>query len=1061
MKNCHSCNQPLAEGVRACPLCGAEIPDGPAFIGKYRIVSAVREGYASLLYRATPVEGGDDVLIRLFKPDARMDEVKASRLRHEIEQLRQLPGENFVRHESISRTDGGQWYRVSEWVEAEDWAILRGSGLFTDPAQRRRALDLFAAIAQTLDVLHRHGHIIPHLILCDILVCRASTEGFQVKIDYKLSRFLDPRLAHPSPMLSQVLESHPDVLAGRPLDRRSDVWSLGKIFAELLTGADGIERWEERIIPLHLPERLISLLRQMLETDPDKRLGFMDEVARLLSLITPEELKRAANLVDGSAVRLERRTTWLQRALISAALVVVSLGGLGVFLQMRYGLFSYNESRIFARHAERYSRSVALVAVEYRLEDFTGKVLAAGVSQGTAFLADREGYLISNRHVVCPWLVDAGFQEALAQFSAGGSVPRFKYRICLWFEGARGIKRQQEQIGNSTIADHFYADAGYCSDGEPRVAIAGVAMPPTESLQLLRSPLGDDVAILKIDGVPPGVIPIPLDPALKSVAGKKLAPIMAIGFPGGKQNIADNRVTANTTIGHIRAIYNNLLLGNVSIHSGNSGGPVISRDGTAVGIASAVLVDNANLILFSIPIAQSDFAEIFPIAPAQALLARIKAGEPAWNGAPDPPASARIRELVAGAATGNLDDARPWADGRDALVGRLRNTTGNLEDARQWVDEQSKSSVDPELLTFCGLIYVCLNDPAAAEPLLSRAVAINPGNGSVRFLHYLNDWQAGNAATNRYRDELLALDWRSPDEFWGYLARILEGRIAPEPAENTGESVFESDMLGWALASADMKSGRLEQAEERLRQALLHDDGVIWDYLLIRSRLEQVEREREKRLNESDLARYRSEQAEYRKRRASASAEVQERKADDAALATSPGDPKGEALLLRKIVRTAHVVPGYQMSLGYHEALLGNWKNAYLALKRYLSKQGRESANRLGSGLFSAQLPAMFGQHRQSYQALEAYFAQTKDPWYRKLAQGALGKIPANALEAEASECPEKLLTCQAMLGLKAEGEGNPVLAQQRYALAFESFLPNWLEYQFAKERLRRLRTGK
>ena len=713
------------------------------------------------------------------------------------------------------------------------------------------------------------------------------------------------------------------------------------------------------------------------------------------------------------------------------------LGGLGIFLQMRYGVFSYNESRIFARHAERYSRSVALVAVEYRLEDFTGKVLATGVSQGTAFLADREGYLISNRHVVCPWLVDGSFQEALAQLTAENNAPVFKYRICLWFEGAKGIKRQQEQIENSTIADHFYTDTGYCSDGEPHVAIAGVVIPPTESLQVLRSPLGDDVAILKIYGVPPGVAPIPLDPALKSMAGKKLAPIMTIGFPGGKQNIADNRVTANTTIGHIRAIYNNLLLGNVSTHSGNSGGPVISRDGTAIGIASAVRMDNANLILFSIPIAQSDFAMILPIAPAQALLARIKAGEPAWNGVPDPPTSARIRELVA-----------------DASI-------GNLEDARQWVVERAGTSVDPELLTFCGLIHVCLNNPAAAEPLLRKAATINPGNGSVRFLHYLNDWQAGNAVTNRYRDELLALDWRSPNEFGGYLVRILEGQIAPEPAENTGESVFESDMLGWALASADTKSGRLEQAEERLRRALLHDDGVIWDYLLIRSRLEQVGREREKRLNESDLARYRSEQAEYRKRCASASAEVQERKADDAALATSLGDPKGEALLLRKIVRTAHVVPGYQMSLGYSEALLGNWKNAYLALKRYLSKPGRESANRLGSGLFSAQLLAMFGQHRQSYQALEAYFAQTKDPWYRKLAQGALGKIPANLLEAEASEYPEKLLTCQAMLGLKAEGENNPVLAQQHYALAFESFLPNWLEYQFAKERLRRLRTGK
>lgn len=180
MKTCKSCNQPLAEGVRACPLCGEAIPDGLALIGKYRIVSAVSEGYASLLYRAVPKERGKDVLIRLFKPEAQMDEEKAERLRREIELLRRLPSENFVHHESISKTDNGQWYRVSEWVDAEDWAILRGSGLFTDPAQRHRAIDLFAAIALALDTLHQHNQIIPHLILCDILVCRNSGEGFTI-----------------------------------------------------------------------------------------------------------------------------------------------------------------------------------------------------------------------------------------------------------------------------------------------------------------------------------------------------------------------------------------------------------------------------------------------------------------------------------------------------------------------------------------------------------------------------------------------------------------------------------------------------------------------------------------------------------------------------------------------------------------------------------------------------------------------------------------------------------------------------------------------------------------
>lgn len=1037
MKNCNSCKQPLAEGIHTCPLCGAAIPVGPEFIGNYRIVSAICEGYASFLYRATPQDGGSDVLIRIFKPEARMDEEKAERLRHEIEQLRQLPAENFVRHESFSRTDDGQWYRVSEWVKAEDWAILRGSGLFADPAQRPRAIELFAAIAQTLDILHQQGHIIPHLILCDILVRHDTAEGFSVKIDYKLSRFLDPRLAHPSPQLKQVLESHPDILASRPLDRRSDIWSLGKLFVELLTGVDGVEKWEERITNLLLPERLLSLLRQMLAADPDKRLGSMAEVARLLRLITHEDIERAAKPEEGSAARLERRTTRLQRLLAYAALAMVLLGGLGLFMQMRYGIFSHNESRIFASHAERYSRSVALVVVEYRLEDSRGGVLAGGISQGTAFLVDRAGYLISNRHVVCPWLSDGSFQQMLATLAAEGKAPVFKYRIYLWFEGMKGIKRQQEQITNPTIADYFYTDTAYRSDGEPRVTIAGVIMPPTESLQLLRSPLGDDVAILKINSVPSGVVPIPLDSSKNPLTGKKLAPILAIGFPGGKETIAGNIVTANTTIGHIRATYNNLFLGNISLHGGNSGGPVISQDGSALGIASAVRMDKADLGLISIPIAQSDFAMILPIISAQTLLARLKAGEPAWNGVPDPPVSSKIRKLVADAST------------------------GNLEKARQWAATQAGSSVDPELLTFSGLVHVCLNDAIAAEPLLSKAVTINPKGGVIKFFHYLNDWQSGNAVTNRYRQELLSLDWRSPDEFWGHLTRILDGQIPTETAGKTADSFIERDMLDWALASMDMKSNRLEIAEERLRQALLHDDGEDWSYLLIRSRLEQVERKREKGLAGKELARYLSERENYRKRIKMAAAGVQGKKAVEKALAGALSNPQAAVPLLRKIVLTIPEVHLYKMLLGLYEATLGNWKEAHLSLENYLSQPGRESANRLGSGLLSAQALAMLGQQKESQQALKEYAARTNDPWYRKLAQGATGEISSDALEAEASGSPDKLLTCQVMLGLKAEGEKNPALAQQHYALAFESFLPNWLEYMFAKERLKTLRTAK
>ena len=61
----------------------------------------------------------------------------------------------------------------------------------------RVAFDLFSKIASILAYLHQAGHIIPHLILNDIMVVKDAKGDLDVKIDYKLSRFIDPKLDKP------------------------------------------------------------------------------------------------------------------------------------------------------------------------------------------------------------------------------------------------------------------------------------------------------------------------------------------------------------------------------------------------------------------------------------------------------------------------------------------------------------------------------------------------------------------------------------------------------------------------------------------------------------------------------------------------------------------------------------------------------------------------------------------------------------------------------------------------------------------------------------------------
>ena len=214
MRLCPKCDQPVAEKITLCPACGNEIGEGRKYIDDYRIVDILHEGHSSFLCRAIRERTGEMVMIRLFTPQSGVDEKVAARLTQELERLKKLPDKGFVRHYAIRRSADGLWYRISEWIDTENWGSLLTSGRLKD---RRLAFDLFFQMASILTVLHNEGYAIPHLILNDIMLVKGESGNLEVKIDYKLSTFFDPKLDRPGPMLKKLLNCHPDIVTSEPL----------------------------------------------------------------------------------------------------------------------------------------------------------------------------------------------------------------------------------------------------------------------------------------------------------------------------------------------------------------------------------------------------------------------------------------------------------------------------------------------------------------------------------------------------------------------------------------------------------------------------------------------------------------------------------------------------------------------------------------------------------------------------------------------------------------------------------------------------------------------------
>ena len=109
-------------------------------------------------------------------------------------------------------------------------------------------------------------------------------------------------------------------------------------------------------------------------------------------------------------------------------------------------------------------------------------------------------------------------------------------------------------------------------------------------------------------------------------------------------------------------------------------------------------------------------------------------------------------------------------------------------------------------------------------------------------------------------------------------------------------------------------------------------------------------------------------------------------------------------------------------------------------------------------GLLEAGILHKQGLEDEARASLEAFANQIMDPWYLTICDYLLGNQTEKSLLEQAGESPENLITAQTALGLWAEGSGDKQKAIKHYREALGSFLDTWLEYDFAKERLKLLR---
>ncbi|MFC1530424.1 protein kinase, partial [Gemmatimonadota bacterium] len=282
-------------------------------ISHYHIVDKLGEGGMGTVYKAE-----DSTLERLVAIKALSDqfaehEEARERFVREAQAASSLNHSNITTIYELLEEDGEQ-YIVMEYVEGKTIRDMVDSG----HVSIRKALDIIIQAAEALDAAHNKGILHRDVKSANIMV---SMEGNVKVMDFGLAHLEHKsQLTRTGTTMGTLAYSSPEQLTGALVDRRSEIFSLGVVFYELLTGqlpfkspAEGellfeiINNEQDRPSQLRddVPENVEAVITKMLIKKPDQRYGSCAEL-----------------LGDLKAIRSELETTTVQ---ISTAIPTVSM----------------------------------------------------------------------------------------------------------------------------------------------------------------------------------------------------------------------------------------------------------------------------------------------------------------------------------------------------------------------------------------------------------------------------------------------------------------------------------------------------------------------------------------------------------------------------------------------------------------------------------------------------------------------------------------------------------------------------------------------------------------
>src|SRR6266851_390095 len=310
-----------------------QLEPGSVLGERYEILQLLGQGGMGAVYKARDIELERTVAVKVIRPDLASHPEILRRFKQELILAREVTHRNVVRIFDLGQASGVR-YITMEYVEGRDLRALLHEKKKLTPEE---AVPIFLQITAALEAAHSAGVVHRDLKPQNVMV---DKEGRVYVMDFGVARSLEtPGMTQTGALMGTPEYMSPEQAKGLKADARSDLFSLGIIFYEMLSGVSPFEadtamatmfkRTRERAVPLAqagsgVPVFLSDIVSKCLEIDPEQRYSSARAIIEDLEKWKSGTVRSAMNPAARWLKYAPRQQKWLAAGIAASLLMMAA-----------------------------------------------------------------------------------------------------------------------------------------------------------------------------------------------------------------------------------------------------------------------------------------------------------------------------------------------------------------------------------------------------------------------------------------------------------------------------------------------------------------------------------------------------------------------------------------------------------------------------------------------------------------------------------------------------------------------------------------------------------------